>query len=342
MSANLDTTKVMKNLKKAKISLGISDPDKWLTSGNYGLNFKLTGDFNRAYPNKRSVMFLGESGTGKTFLACLAAVEAQKNGYHVVYIDTENGIDTGYLSKIGMDMSTGAFSVIRINTLKECMATMFEWFDGYDPDVKLCFVIDSLTNMKTESANENATKGKLSNDFGLFAKKVKELVSHLTTKIGDRDNFLFMVSHAYANQDVLNGKGTHLPSGGGGMIYAPSMSIFVSKLKLKDTTTKQVVGVKITAEASKTRFTQLGGRIRLEVPYSTGLDPIDGLLDLAVEADLVDNTTKGWYSFGDPETGELIKFRKKDFGDHYKKLFDFDEATEIKEGADYEDKDGAS
>lgn len=334
MSVNLDTTKITKTLKKVKISLGISEPDKWLTSGNYGLNFKLTGDFNRAYPNKRSVMFWGESGSGKTFLACLAALEAQRNGYHVVYIDTENGIDTKYLSKIGMDMTAGAFTVVRLNTLKECMTTMTEWFDEYDPEVKLCFIIDSLTNMKTESANENVIKGKLSNDFGLFAKKVKELVSNLTHKIGDRDNFLFMISHAYANQDILNGKGTHLPSGGGGMIYAPSMSIFLSKLKLKDTDTKQVVGIKLTAEATKTRFTQLGGKIRLEVPYASGLDPIDGLLDLACEADLVDNTVKGWYSFGDPDTGELIKFRKKDFGLHYKKLFDFDAEVEITEVID--------
>lgn len=331
MGVNLDTSKITKTLKKAKISLGISEPDVWLDSGNYGLNFNLSGDFNRAYPNKRSVMFWGESGTGKTLLACLAAVEAQRNGYHVVYIDTENGLDTTYLNKIGMDTSDGAFTAVRLNTLKDCMTTMTEWFNEYDPTVKICFVIDSLTNMKTESANENVGKGKLSNDFGLFAKKVKELVSILTTKIGDRDNFLFMISHAYANQDILNGKGTHLPSGGGGMIFAPSISIFTSKLKLKDAETKKVVGIKLTAEVTKTRFTQLGGKIRLEVPYSSGLDPIDGLLDLACEADLVDNSVKGWYSFGDPETGEVVKFRKRDFGDHYRKLFDFDEKVEIVE-----------
>lgn len=330
----LDTTDINKDLKKAEISVGMSEPDVWLTSGNYGLNFNLTGDFSRAYPNRRSIMFWGESGSGKTFLACLAALEAQKKGYHIVYIDTENSIHTNYMQKIGIDMSEGAFTTIRVNTIDACMTTMTSWFNRFDPDVKLCFVIDSLTNMQTSSEAEHARKGKLSNDFGLFAKKIKQFVSTLTTKIGDRDNFLFMVSHAYQNQDILNGKGVWIPSGGGGMIYAPSMSILLTKLKLKNAVSKKVVGIKLTAETSKSRFTQLGGKIRLEVPYSTGLDPIDGLLDMAVDADLVDNSTKGWYKFVDTETGEELKFRKKDFGLHYKKLFDFDSPVDVTEDAE--------
>lgn len=340
MTIMLDTSDVLKDMKKVKISVGMSEPDEWLTSGNYGLNFNLTGDFSRGYPNRRSIMFWGESGSGKTFLACLAAMEAQKKGYHVVYIDTENSIHTDYMKKIGMDMSEGAFTTIRLNSIDECMTTMTTWFDRFDPDVKLCFVIDSLTNMSTASEGEHARKGKLSNDFGLFAKKIKQFVSVITTRIGDRDNFLFMVSHAYQNQDILNGKGVWIPSGGGGMIYAPSMSILLTKLNLKNTVTKKVVGIKLTAMTSKSRFTQLGGKIRLEVPYSSGLDPIDGLLDMAVDAGAVDNSTKGWYKFDDAD-GVEIKFRKKDFGLHYKKLFDFDEDVKIEEGEDYKDKESS-
>ena len=186
---------------------------------------------------------------------------------------------------------------------------------------------------------EDFNKGKLKTDMGLFAKRIKSFVKKINNKVGDRDNFLIMTTHAYLNQDVRNGKGVAIPSGGEGFIFMPSISVYLSKLKLKEET--DVVGIKLTAETTKSRFTQLGRKIRLEVPYDRGLDPIDGLLDMAIEADLVDDTAKGWYKIIDTDTGEEIKFRKKDFGDHVNKLFDFDEPAEIEEGADYEDKDGA-
>ena len=328
----VDTTKLMKRLAKSKISVGICEPTEWLSTGNYGLNFNITGDFKRGIPNKRSILFWGLQGSGKTFLACLAAKEAQDKGYHVIYIDTEDSIHEEYMTKIGMDMSSDHFSTIRVATIEEAAAAMSDCFDSFAEDEKICYVIDSLTGMDTEAEVEDFDKGKLKVDMGIFAKRLKSFVKKINNKVGDRDNFLIMTNHAYLNQDIRNGKGVAIPSGGEGFIFLPSISVYLSKLKLKEDT--DVVGIKLTAETTKSRFTQLGRKIRLEVPYDRGLDPIDGLLDMAVDADLVDNSTQGWYKIVDTDTGEEIKFRKKDFGLYANKLFDFDEETEIVESED--------
>ena len=178
--------------------------------------------------------------------------------------------------------------------------------------------------LETEKEVEDFDKGVTKGDMGQFAKRAKLFMKNINNKIGDRDNFFIITNHAYQNQDVTNGEGVCIPSGGKGIIFIPSISVYLSKLKLKEG--KDIVGVRITAETSKSRFTQLGRKVQLEVPYDRGIDPLDGLLDLAEEADIV-KRSGGWYSY--EMNGETQKFQKSSFKDHYMNLFDFDTETEI-------------
>jgi len=327
----VDFSKLDTKLKKAEIAVGLSDPDCWISTGNYALNFNLSGDFKRGLPNKKSIVFWGLQGSGKSFLACLAAKNAQDKGYSIVYIDTENSLHTDYMKKIGIDMSDNKFRALKVSTIEEATLAMSECFQSFAPEDKICYVIDSLTGLETEAEQDNFNKGKITTDMGLFAKRLKQFTKNINNKISERDNFLIMTNHAYLNQDIRNGKGVAIPSGGEGFIFMQSIAVYLSKLKLKEET--DVVGIKLTAEVTKSRFGQLGRKVRLEVPYDRGLDPLDGLLDLAVETDLVDNSSKGWYKFVDP-SGKEIKFRAKDFGKYYRQVMDFDTETDIVENDD--------
>ncbi|MFM7985903.1 MAG: hypothetical protein ACKPKO_41970, partial [Candidatus Fonsibacter sp.] len=48
---------------------------------------------------------LGESGAGKSFIAYSICKSAQKDGYSIIYIDTENSIDLEGITKFGIDNS---------------------------------------------------------------------------------------------------------------------------------------------------------------------------------------------------------------------------------------------
>ena len=98
----------MKNLEKFKKALNkdgilteFKAPTEWISIGNYALNFKLTGDFKRGIPNKRSFILYGPKGSGKSYILSLAAKNAQDKGYHVIYIDTETATEESYMSKVG-------------------------------------------------------------------------------------------------------------------------------------------------------------------------------------------------------------------------------------------------
>ena len=64
-----DVSKFRKSITKSigGISTGFdSDPDTWISTGNYTLNYLISGDFNKGVPLGRVTMLAGESGSGKT------------------------------------------------------------------------------------------------------------------------------------------------------------------------------------------------------------------------------------------------------------------------------------
>lgn len=313
-----DFTKIVSILHKAGISTGITEPDFWISSGNLALNYIMSGDFKRGIPNRRTVFFWGLSGSGKSLLLCQAALNAQKAGYTVVYIDTEYALSTQYANKIGLDLSEDKFLLARISTLEELTKLMSELLKELPKDLKVCFVLDSLSNLKTEKEVNEFDSGTQKGDMGQFAKKSKLFMSNMNDKIGDRDAFFLVSCHAYMNQNVLNGEGTIIPTGGQGIIFLPTISVKLSKLKLKDE--KEIVGVKVTAEISKSRFAKLGGKITLEVPYDTGIDPLDGLLELLVAEGDVERAG-AWYKYTTHD-GKLVTFRAADLKDHYETILE--------------------
>lgn len=308
--------------------VGISDPDHTITSGNYALNYYITGNFKRGFMNKRTVLLYGLQGSGKSYLACLAAKHAQDEGYDVIYIDTEHALHTDYVKKIGMDLSEDRFYPVNVSSLEEAAKLMSTLFKETTPEQKICYVIDSLGMLDTEMNQEAFEKdGEMKNDMGLFAKKLKQFMKNMNKHIGARDNYFICTGHAYMNQDVRNGKGTLIASGGEGFQFTPSVTIQVTKLKLKEGT--DVKGIRMTCEVAKSRFNQLGGKVTLHVPYDTGIDPYDGLLDIL--EDVGDVTKSGaWYSY--EKDGEQVKFQKKNFPDHVHYLIpEFGDDPELEE-----------
>ena len=74
-------------------------------------------------------------------------------------------------------------------------------------------------------------------------------------------------------------------SGGGGLKYAASTIVYLSKKKDKDG--KDVIGNIIRCKMKKSRFAKENKVIELKLSYDTGLDRYYGLLELAESADYI-------------------------------------------------------
>ena len=70
MAKPFDVSKFRKTITKSidGISIGFRDPDTWVSTGNYALNYLISGQFDRGVPIGKVTVFAGESGAGKSFI----------------------------------------------------------------------------------------------------------------------------------------------------------------------------------------------------------------------------------------------------------------------------------
>jgi len=267
--------------------------------------------------------------TGKTFLSSNIIKEAQADGYKIIYLDSEDSISEEYMEKVGIDLDEDMFIPVLIDTIEDCTTAVAEIFSTMGEDDKFILVIDSLAGMLTEKEEGEFDKGTSKGDMGQMAKKLKLLVKNINKKISKCDAFCVMVTHAYQNQDILNGEGKWICTGGKGFQFFPSFSIMLEKKKLKSDDPKEKInGVRIVATVNKTRFTAPMQKFELKVPYTTGIDFFDGLLDVLEETGTV-SKNGAWYSY--EWKGETKKFQASKLEEHVENILTLYEDKELVE-----------
>ena len=103
-----DVSKFRKDITKSieGLSIGFNDPTDWVSTGNYALNYLISGNFSKGVPLGKVTVFAGESGSGKSYICSGNLVRhAQEQGIFVVLVDSENALDEEWLHNLGVDTS---------------------------------------------------------------------------------------------------------------------------------------------------------------------------------------------------------------------------------------------
>jgi recombination protein RecA len=303
--------KVTKDLEKSGIEVGASQPPSyWFSTGNYVLNKIISGSFKRGLPQGRMISFAGPAQAGKSFLICNAMREAQKEGASIVAIDTENALDDEFVSSIGVDIDND-YHYIEADTIAKTKKIVSAFINGYkkahegnDDAPKLFIAIDSLDMLMTETEEDNFDKGVSKGDMGQRNKQLKAMLREFVQNIKHLNITIATTSQVYRNQDITNGEGIWMISDA--VRYAPSQIVLITKLKLKEGT--DIQGIRMKCEAYKTRFTKPFQTVTIEVPYESGIDPYNGLDDVAVDLGIIEKKgawkyykDKKWNSKNIPE-----------------------------------------
>ena len=268
-----------------------SNIDDWISSGNYILDACVSGScFKGIAPAGRVTTLTGDPGTGKSYLACSFAREAQKKNYTVLYLDSEGAIDKAFVSRLGVDTSKLLIrqvstvlevSQIILNLCKELEAQEEE----YGEHNKFAIVLDSLGNLSTQSEVENTAAGENKRDLKR-AQDVKQLFRTCTTPIARMKIPFVVITHQYAS--IGSYVPTNIASGGSGLGYNSSVTLELSVSKLADkandaaaakaANAEDVVktGVTVTAKPKKSRFT-IPRKVRFQIPYYKKPNPYVGL-----------------------------------------------------------------
>jgi recombination protein RecA len=253
----------------------ISEIDHYIPTGNYHLNACLTGSLFGGYPNNRTVALAGPSGTGKTYLALNAIKQAQKQGYSIIFYDSENAVDRELVEKFGIDSAN--FRYEPCNTVQEFRSSVTAITDVLIEQKKkgaelpkIMIVLDSAGNLATQKEIDDAKTGSSKADM-TRAKLLKSTFRILMTKFGIcKIPFLF-TNHTYMTQDLF---AKQVGGGGTGPEYAASIILFLGKAKLKEGT--EQTGIIVTAKPNKNRFAK-PIPIKFHLSFQKGMNPYIGL-----------------------------------------------------------------
>jgi RecA/RadA recombinase len=285
-----DVSKFRKNLTKSitGMSSGFNDPTDWISTGNYALNYLVSGDFNKGVPLGKVTVFAGESGAGKSYICAGNIVKAaQDQGIFVVLIDSENALDEKWLQALSVDTDEKKILKLNMSMIDDVAKTISTFMSEYremaDVDrPKVLFVIDSLGMLLTPTDVDQFNKGDMKGDMGRKPKALTSLVRNTVNMIGSHNVGLVCTNHTYASQDMFDPDDKI--SGGQGFIYASSIVVAMKKLKLKeDLDGKKVTdvrGIRAACKVMKTRYAKPFEGVQVKIPYDTGMDPYSGLVDL--------------------------------------------------------------
>ena len=324
MAKPFDISKFRKDLTKAipGMSIGYNDPTDWVSTGNYTLNYRISGDFNRGIPLGKVTVFAGESGAGKSYICSGNIVKnAQDQGIYVILIDTENALDEDWLKALGVDTSEDKLLKLNMAMIDDVAKTITNFMDSYKniPESdrpKVLFVLDSLGMLLTPTDVNQFEAGDLKGDMGRKPKALTALVRNCVNMFGSYNIGMVATNHTYASQDMFDPDDKI--SGGQGFVYASSIVVAMRKLKLKEdedgNKTTEVNGIRAACKVMKTRYAKPFESVQVKIPYTTGMSPYSGLFEmLEDEGILVKEGNR--YSYTSPVTGEIIKEFRKNFSD---------------------------
>jgi recombination protein RecA len=320
MGKAFDISKFRKSITKSIEGLGIgfNDPTDWVSTGNYALNYLISGDFFKGVPLGKVTVFAGESGAGKSYICSGNIIRhAQEQGIYVILVDTENALDEAWLHALGVDTSENKLLKLNVAMIDDVAKTISEFMKEYrampeDERMKVLFVIDSLGMLLTPTDLNQFEAGDLKGDMGRKPKALTALVRNCVNMFGSYNVGLVATNHTYASQDMFDPDDKI--SGGQGFIYASSIVVAMKKLKLKEdedgNKVSDVLGIRSACKIMKTRYAKPFESVQVKIPYSTGMAPTSGLVDMFEKMGVLTKSGNK-LQYVSKKTGEIVsEFRK--------------------------------
>jgi RecA/RadA recombinase len=320
MSKAFDISKFRKSITKSIDGLGIgfNDPTDWISTGNYALNYLISGDFFKGVPLGKVTVFAGESGAGKSYICSGNIVKAaQEQGIFPILIDTENALDEDWLKALGVDTSEDKLLKLSVAMIDDVAKTINEFMKEYkimpeEERPKILFVIDSLGMLLTPTDVNQFEAGDLKGDMGRKPKALTALVRNCVNMFGNYNVGMVCTNHTYASQDMFDPDDKI--SGGQGFIYASSIVVAMKKLKLKEdedgNKVSDVLGIRSSCKIMKTRYAKPFETVQVKIPYSSGMAPTSGLVDMFEKMGVLAKVGNK-LAYTSKATGEIVaEFRK--------------------------------
>jgi len=264
------------------------------------LNRILSGSLFKGIANRNLVGIVGPEHTFKSSFMVLCMVEGLRQGYEALIIDTERGVTNEFCQRWGMDLSKiGYVYQPWVDKIMTILAQVKE-----SGQQKMIIGIDSMGGVDQYKMFEDALDDDPKGDQGQLQRWIRRLLKLLLNICVEQNSIGIVTGHMYSQPS----KGFPLPDqigGGKAMKMFPSVLISLKKESIKDGVGKdaKITGNQITATTLKNRIYPPFQQAIVKIDYSNGIEPYAGLLDIMVNAGMVEKAG-AWFSYKGERLGQ--------------------------------------
>lgn len=278
----------------------------FLDTGNYALNYALSGRLRGGWPLGHTVEIFGDPSTGKSYLLYRAFAKAQEAG-GIALLDEPEGSFNAVWAEEHLGVNADALRYTQSMTVSDHLKvgeafTGLVGKEGFDPGV---MGLDSLAVLSTD----HELKEGLGKRDMTKAQEVRALFRILKSKLRHVPVTYLIANHVTANIGGWNDRTT--PGGGGPKYHSGVRVDLRSASKIKREGTREYLGVIVNAFVEKNRFGPPWKQVRFAIPFYEPLLPSSGLIPVLLDVGYLHNHNH-WLVV---HTGEELKLRvhKTDF-----------------------------
>ena len=282
---------------------GIADVDavsKYIDTGNYSLNYAITGDLTKGLPSGRIYTLEGESGRGKSLQSCRIALENARTGGISIIIDIENALTLDFLTKIANNDIELAKKVkiiqgiYTIEDLQNWLNNLIAFQKNKGAEKEILVVVDSwsILSSKHELAVVEENKGKKDMSKAVAARM---LLRSLAGQFKECKITPILVLHLTANIGVMFGDKTVPASHGNAALFMSSTRTQLYATQELLDANKNPVGTVLNFKTKKNRFTYKNKTAKVAFYFSgpkTGIDRFSGLAETLVSWGIMECSVK--------------------------------------------------
>jgi len=244
-------------------------------------------------PRGRITEIYGPESSGKTTLALHIVAEAQKTGGYAAFIDAEHAMDPEYAKKLGVNINSLLIS--QPDTGEQALDIAETLVRSSALDV---IIIDSVAAL--------VPKAELDGDMGdthvgLQARLMSQALRKLTGTVAKSKTSVIFINQIRYKIGVMFGS-PETTTGGNALKFYSSLRLDIRRIaQIKEA--DQVVGNRTRVKVVKNKIAPPFKTTEFDIMYGEGISYEGDLIDLAVQADIV-NKTGAWFSFENEKIGQ--------------------------------------
>src|SRR5512145_581379 len=254
-----------------------------IPTGSLGLDIALGVG---GLPRGRIVEIYGPESSGKTTLALHTVAEAQKKGGICAFVDAEHALDPVYGRKLGVDLENLLIS--QPDTGEQALEICDTLVRSGALDV---LVVDSVAALVPRAELE----GEMGDvQPGAQARLMSQALRKLTASISRSNTMVIFINQIRMKIGVMFGS-PETTTGGNALKFYASVRLDIRRIgSVKDR--DEVVGNQTRVKVVKNKLAPPFKVVEFDIMYGEGVSKSGELLDLGVQANVVEKSGS-WFSY---------------------------------------------